>query len=141
MTNSTKPRPIRHHHARKIKKPNHRAPICVIGLGAILGAFPAMAHNYEPVINNYYDAGQASGVSGDDLAEATAKAAACDHSFYFGTNRPQLSIQGAYFDGQSELCIGAAWRPESSDVMLNISVSPDEDTDLMLFQGGALILF
>jgi hypothetical protein len=82
-----------------------------------------------------------SGVSDDDLAEAVAKSAACDHSYYYGTNKLQLSVQGAYFDGESELCVGGAWRPEDSDIMMNFSVSPDEDTDKILYQGGFLVTF
>lgn len=86
------------------------------------------------VVENY-------SISDSTVAELVAKAAACDHSFYWGKpGKWQLSPQGAYYDGELELCIGAAYRPVDTDVMFNLSIVPDEDTDQILIQGGALFV-
>ena len=86
------------------------------------------------VIENY-------SISDSTVAELVAKAAACDHSFYWGKpGKWQISPQGAYYDGELEMCIGAAYRPTDTDVMFNLSFVPDEDTDEWLIQGGALIV-
>ena len=80
-------------------------------------------------------------IDDDTVAELVAKAAACDHSFYWGKpGKWQVSPQGAYYDGEMELCIGAAYRPQDTDVMFNLSIVPDEDSDQILFQGGALFI-
>jgi hypothetical protein len=80
-------------------------------------------------------------LSDSDIAELVAKGSACDHSFYWGKQgKWQISPQAAYYDGELEMCIGAAYRPEDTNVMFNLSIVPDEDTDEIIIQGGALIV-
>ena len=44
------------------------------------------------------------------VAELVAKAAACDHSFYWGKpGKWQISPQVAYYDSELEACIGRAF--------------------------------
>jgi hypothetical protein len=84
------------------------------------------------------------GVSQQDLQEATAKALACDQSFYMGTKRTQIGIQGAVYHGESAVCIGAAKViGDDKDVMVNFSVVPDDEDDAgdWGYQGGVLFLF
>lgn len=86
-------------------------------------------------INEYYS------IDDKTVAELVAKAAACDHSFYWGKEgKFQISPQVAYYDGELEACIGGAWRPSDTDVMFNFSFVPDEDPEQFLFQGGALFI-
>ena len=80
-------------------------------------------------------------LSDSDIAELVAKSAACDHSFYWGKQgKWQVSPQAAYYDGELEMCIGVGYRPEDTGVMFNLSIVPDEDTDEIIIQGGALIV-
>ena len=69
---------------------------------------------------------------------------ACDQSWYLGTERTQIGIQGAVYQGESALCIGAAKVVgDDKDVMLNFNVVPDDQDDVedWGYQGGVLFLF
>ena len=85
-----------------------------------------------------------TGVSQNDLDEAISKAMACDQSFYLGTRRYQIGIQGAVYQGESALCVGLAKVVGAdNDVMINFSVVPDDQDNASDwgYQGGVLFLF
>ncbi len=67
---------------------------------------------------------------------------ACSTSFYMGTERWQVAVQGAYYGGETALCIGGAKVVgDARDVMLNFQVVPDSDKDDIAYTGGVLFLF
>lgn len=95
--------------------------------------------------NNFYDVTEINEITraldDDFVDELIAKSAACDHSFYWGKEATwMISPQVAYYHSELEVCIGAAYRPRNTSVMFNISIVPDEDTDEIIWQGGALIV-
>ena len=99
-------------------------------------------NNTTDITNNYiynYDNDTTtitSGINNEDLSEAVAKSAACGSNFYYGTNKKQGAIHFAYFDGETEVCLEAGWRPKDSIVMWDVGVLPDEDSDRILWRGG-----
>ena len=110
-------------------------------------------------INNYYDFPAPAGTQPTDgpvvlnitnnvdldyINETAAKAAACTPSFYMGTKRHQMTVQGAVLRGESALCLGyGKVLGDDADVMININMVPDEDDSMedWLYTGGVLILF
>jgi hypothetical protein len=129
--------------------------ISVLTLFALLTVWAGLAlatGKNNTTINNYYDYPTynyydndattiTSGVDSDDLSEAVAKSAACGANFYYGTNKKQGAVHGAYYDGESEICFEAAWRPKDSAVMWDVGIVPDEDSDLILWRGGVQFEF
>ena len=105
----------------------------------------ASATGKNNTINNYYttevSSTNYSGINNEDLSEAVAKASACGANFYYGTNKKQGAVHGVYYDGESEICFEAAWRPKDSAVMWDIGIVPDEDSDLILWRGGVQFEF
>ena len=116
-----------------------------IFLFAILFSFPVIAGDFSRtyITNNYYSTKEiTSGISSRDLAEGIAIAAACSGNFHATTTRLQGRIDWAAYDDKHTFCFQGAIRPgESTDVMVDFGLVPDDDPDKVLYRAGILMVF